>query len=391
MYEYRYLIVGGGIAADAAAKGIRDRDGNSTIGLISKESDPPYDRPPLTKGLWKGEDLDSIWRNTAEKGVDLHLGRVATRLEPDQHRVIDDTGNEYHYRKLLLATGGQPRRLPFGGQDVIYYRYANDFRHLQMLTQSHSRFAVIGGGFIGSEIAAALAMNGKQVTQLFPDIGIGGMHFPPDLAQHLNEYYREKGVQVLEGQLVEGIDRDDDQLVLHTDRGEDLTTTSVLVGIGIVPNTKIAEEAGLDVNDGIEVNTKLQTSHEDVYAAGDVARFYNTGLGKSLRVEHEDNALTMGEKAGLAMAGEDVEYDYLPYFYSDLFDLGYEAIGELNPELQIFSDWQEPFRKGVVYYLDQGRVRGILLWNVWDRIDDARRLIYEPGSFRMADLEGRIK
>ncbi len=391
MYEYRYLIVGGGIAADAAAKGIRDRDGNSTIGLISKESDPPYDRPPLTKGLWKGEDLDSIWRNTAEKGVDLHLGRVATRLEPDQHRVIDDTGNEYHYRKLLLATGGQPRRLAFGGQDVIYYRYAEDFRHLQRLTQSHSRFAVIGGGFIGSEIAAALAMNGKQVTQLFPDIGIGGMHFPPDLAQHLNEYYREKGVQVLEGQLVEGIDRDDDQLVLHTDRGEDLTTTSVLVGIGIVPNTKIAEKAGLDVNDGIEVNTKLQTSHEDVYAAGDVARFYNTGLGKSLRVEHEDNALTMGEKAGLAMAGEDVEYDYLPYFYSDLFDLGYEAIGELNPELQIFSDWQEPFRKGVVYYLDQGRVRGILLWNVWDRIDDARRLIYEPGPFRMADLEGRIK
>ncbi len=391
MHEYRYLIVGGGMAADAAAKGIRSRDSEASIGLIGKESDPPYDRPPLTKGLWKGKNLDSIWRNTAEKGVDLHLGCEATRLEPDRHRVIDDAGNEYGYHKLLLATGGRPRRLPFGEQDVIYYRYAKDFRHLHMLAQSHSRFAVIGGGFVGSEIAAALAMNGKQVTQLFPDIGIGGLHFPPDLAQHLNEYFRQKGVRVLQGQLVAGIDRDGDQLVLHTDRGEDLLTSSVLAGIGIVPNTRIAEEAGLDVSDGIEVNTKLQTSHDDVYAAGDVARFYNAGLGKSLRVEHEDNALTMGEMAGAAMAGEKIDYDYLPYFYSDLFDVGYEAIGELNPDLQLFSDWQELYRKGVVYYLDRGRVRGVLLWNVWDKVDDARRLIYEPGPFKEADLRGRIQ
>lgn len=391
MHEYRYLIVGGGMAADAAAKGIRSRDSEASIGLIGKESDPPYDRPPLTKGLWKGKNLDSIWRNTAEKGVDLHLGCEAIRLEPDRHRVIDDAGNEYGYHKLLLATGGRPRRLPFGEQDVIYYRYAKDFRHLHRLAQSHSRFAVIGGGFVGSEIAAALAMNGKQVTQLFPDIGIGGLHFPPDLAQHLNEYFRQKGVRVLQGQLVAGIDRDGDQLVLHTDRGEDLLASSVLAGIGIVPNTRIAEEAGLDVSDGIEVNTKLQTSHDDVYAAGDVARFYNAGLGKSLRVEHEDNALTMGEMAGAAMAGEKIDYDYLPYFYSDLFDVGYEAIGELNPDLQLFSDWQELYRKGVVYYLDRGRVRGVLLWNVWDKVDDARRLIYEPGPFKEADLRGRIQ
>jgi NADPH-dependent 2,4-dienoyl-CoA reductase/sulfur reductase-like enzyme len=135
----------------------------------------------------------------------------------------------------------------------------------------------------------------------------------------------------------------------------------------------------------------LRTSHQDVFAAGDVARFYNPGLGKDLRVEHEDNALAMGEMAGRSMAGEDVEYDYLPYFYSDLFDRGYEAVGELNPDYEIVSDWHEPTQKGVVYYLHEGRVRGVLLWNVWGKVDEARNLIYQPGPFHEKDLKGYLE
>jgi 3-phenylpropionate/trans-cinnamate dioxygenase ferredoxin reductase subunit len=391
MIHYTYLIIGGGMTADAAVGGIRVLDNKGAIGLISNEDDPPYDRPPLTKGLWKDKEIDSIWRNTSDKDVTLHLGREAIQLDPDQHIVTDDEGTEYRYDKLLMATGGRPRQLPFGKEGIIYYRYLRDFRYLHDLAKTHSEFAVIGGGFIGSEIAAALAMNDRNVTIVFPEEGIGGLKFPEDLTKDLNNYYRGKGVEVLSGHMVEEIEQEGDRWILHTDQGNNVNAEVVLVGIGIVPNTKVAEEAGLEVRDGILVDRSLRTSHPDIFAAGDVARFYNAGLGRRLRVEHEDNALTMGEMAGKAMAGEDVDYDYLPYFYSDLFDLGYEAIGTLNPELEVISDWEEPYRKGVIYYLDGGRVRGVLLWNVWGKVDDARQLIYEPGPFKEATLKGHFK
>jgi 3-phenylpropionate/trans-cinnamate dioxygenase ferredoxin reductase subunit len=391
MERYHYLIIGGGMAADAAVEGIRALDHTGRIGVISNEDDPPYNRPPLSKGLWKNKEIDSIWRNTAEKDVALHLGRSAMRLDPDQYVVIDDEGTEYGYEKLLLATGGQPRQLSFGKDEILYYRYVKDFRYLCELTKSHSDFAIIGGGFIGSEIAAALALNGKNVTMLFPEAGIGGLQFPKDLAKNLNDYYHRKGVEVLPGHRVEGIKREGDHRIIHTNQGKDVMAEIVVAGIGILPNTALAKEAGLDVQDGIIVDRSLRTSHPDIFAAGDVARFYNSGLENRLRVEHEDNALTMGENAGRSMAGEEINYDHLPYFYSDLFDLGYEAIGDLSPELDIISDWEEPYRKGVVYYLEGGRVRGVLLWNVWGKVDDARQLIYKPGPFDEASLEGYFK
>jgi 3-phenylpropionate/trans-cinnamate dioxygenase ferredoxin reductase subunit len=145
------------------------------------------------------------------------------------------------------------------------------------------------------------------------------------------------------------------------------------------------------VDHGILVDESLRTSAPEVYAAGDVARFYNPDLDKYLRVEHEDNANTMGRAAGRAMAGASDPYHHLPFFYSDLFDLGYEAVGELDPSLELIADWQEePYRKGVVYYLREGRVRGVLLWNLWEQVDAARALIRQPGPFRAGDLMGRL-
>ena len=134
----------------------------------------------------------------------------------------------------------------------------------------------------------------------------------------------------------------------------------------------------------------LRTSHSDIYAAGDVANFYNPALNQRLRVEHEDNANTMGKIAGRNMAGKRERYDHLPFFYSDLFDLGYEAVGELDSRLETVADWKEPYRKGVIYYLRGGRVRGVLLWNVWEQVDSARKLIAEAGPFRAADLKSRL-
>ncbi|HKB07290.1 MAG TPA: FAD-dependent oxidoreductase, partial [Candidatus Polarisedimenticolia bacterium] len=159
---------------------------------------------------------------------------------------------------------------------------------------------------------------------------------------------------------------------------------------GVEPNIELAAAAGLRVENGVRVDASLRTSSPDIFAAGDVASFHNPLLDQWLRVEHEDNANSMGGMAGRAMAGETVSYDHLPFFYSDLFELGYEAVGEVDPRLETVADWKDPFHEGVVYYLRGGRVRGVLLWNVWEQVDAARRLIAEPGPFRAENLKGRL-
>jgi NADPH-dependent 2,4-dienoyl-CoA reductase/sulfur reductase-like enzyme len=170
----------------------------------------------------------------------------------------------------------------------------------------------------------------------------------------------------------------------------EIVADGVVAGIGIQPNVELAQAAGLEVENGIRVHASLRTSHPDIYAAGDVANFYNPTLDKRLRVEHEDNANTMGRLAGQAMAGRTVTYDHLPFFYSDLFELGYEAVGEVGSRLETVADWKQPYREGVVYYLRDGRVRGVLLWNVWEQVGAARKLIAEPGPFRPENLKGRL-
>jgi 3-phenylpropionate/trans-cinnamate dioxygenase ferredoxin reductase subunit len=390
MPHYKYLIVGGGMTADAAVSGIREADSAGNIGIISAEADKPYNRPPLTKALWKGESLETIWRGTEKKGVELHLGVRIESLDIHQKRAIDDKGGVWTFDKLLLATGGKPRLLPFGNGRIIYYRTVADYRRLRALTEEHKRFTVIGSGFIGSEIAAALAMNGKEVVMIFPGAGICHHIFPHDLSQFVTNYYREKGVEILAGKSVTGLEERHAQHFLKLASGREVIAAAIVAGIGIQPSVELAQNSGLKVENGIVVNEFLQTTASDIFAAGDVAGFFNAALGNYMRVEHEDNANMMGRIAGRNMAGKSEPYRHLPFFYSDLFDLGYEAVGELDSRLEIFTDWKTPFKEGVVYYLRAGRVRGVLLWNVWGKVDAARSLISEPGPFRLGDLKGRI-
>ncbi len=390
MPHYKYLIIGGGMTADAAAGGIREIDSTGTIGLISAEADAPYNRPPLTKGLWKGEPMEKIWRDTAAKGVQMHLGRRVATLDLQRKQVEDDQRTFYTFDKLLLATGGQPRRLPFGGDDILYFRTVADYRRLRELTDQGNRFAVIGGGFIGSELAAALALNQKEVVMLFPDQGIGGRMFPRELSQFLNNVYRRKGVEVLAGETVTRVERRGSRFLVKTQAQRDIIVDAVVAGIGITPNVDLAAQAKLKVDNGIVVDRTLRTSHTDVYAAGDVAVFYNPALDKTIRVEHEDNANTMGRLAGRNMAGQSEPYDHLPFFYSDLFELGYEAVGDLDARLETVGDWKNSYLEGVIYYLRAGRVRGVLLWNVWGQVDAARQLIADRGPFQPAALRDRL-
>ncbi len=392
MSHHKYLIVGGGMTADAALRGIREVDEEGSAAIFSEEPDPPYDRPPLSKGLWNDTEEDRIWRGTGDLGVELFLDRRVIRIDPKQRSVSDDHGGVYTYEKLLLATGGTPRKLEDAVPQVLYFRTYRDYRTLRELAAEGESFAVVGGSFIGSEIAAALAMNGKGVTLLFPEDGICRRIFPPSLSDHLNGYYGKKGVEVRAGAEVASVRRHGDTLLVSVG-GEDpetLRVDGVVAGIGIEPNVELAETAGLDVEDGIVVDSTFRTSAPHVYAAGDVASFYSPILDTQLRVEHEDHANTSGRYAGRAMAGEAEEYDHIPLFYSDLFDLGYEAVGELDSGMRIVEDWSEPGEKGVLYYLRNDRVRGVLLFNVWKKVKEARALIAEQRVVEPEDLKGRI-
>jgi NADPH-dependent 2,4-dienoyl-CoA reductase/sulfur reductase-like enzyme len=314
MMNYKYLIIGGGMTAAAAVDGIREVDSTGAIGLISAEMDAPYDRPPLSKVLWKGKPLDIIWRKTKSEGVTVHLGRVVKGIAPGQKRVVDDKGDVFTYQKLLLATGGKPRRLAFGDDQIIYFRTLPDYRRLRALTESGRRFAVIGGGFIGSEIAAALALNGKEVVMIFPGKDIGDRVFPHPLAQFVSNFYRQKGVEVLAGEEVISLETRGDQRVLKTNTEREIAVDGVVAGVGIEPNVELVQAVGLKVENGFIVDEFLRTSHPDIHAAGDVAAFYNPALGKRIRVEHEDNANSMGRSAGRNMAGKSEPYHHLPFF-----------------------------------------------------------------------------
>lgn len=386
--DYQYLIIGGGMTA--AADGIREVDPTGAIGIVSAETNPPYNRPPLSKGLWKGDPLNSVWRKTNGAPAELHLGCLVSEIDHSTQEARDNAGNIFSYGKLLLATGGTPRRLPFDDDDIIYFRTLPDYERLRALTDSARRFAIIGGGFIGSEIAAALAMNGKDVVLIFPGQEIGERLFPRELSEYVSSIYRQKGVVLVPREKVVKSAARGNQRVLTTASGRELIVDGVVAGIGLEANIELAKAAGLSTNNGIVVDEFLRTSHPGIYAAGDVAEFYNPTLAKRMRVEHEDNANSMGRLAGRNMAGMSEPYDHLPSFYSDMFELGYEAVGEVDSRLETFADWKRPNEEGVVYYLKAGRVRGVLLWNVWNQVPAARQLIAEPGPFTAHSLKGRL-
>jgi NADPH-dependent 2,4-dienoyl-CoA reductase/sulfur reductase-like enzyme len=373
MESSRYLIVGGGLTADAACKGILGLDPDGAIVLVGEELHPPYARPPLSKALWKGDEESTIWRGTDELGVELRLGRRIVALDLERREARDDLGVSYAYEKLLLATGGRTRRLPFGGEEVIYFRTLDDYRRLRALADGGAQFVVIGGGFIGSEIAAALALNGRAATMVFPEEGIGSRIFPADISVALNDYYRDRGVEVLAGASVTGIE----QGRVTLGDGRMLEAATIVAGLGIEPSVELAADAGLPVANGVVVDAFGRVGgRDDVFAAGDVARFPVATLGGELRVEHEDHAKSHGRQVGANMAGADEPYEHLPFFYSDLFDLGYEAVGELDPRLDTLGDWSDLGAEATIYYVDrERRPRGALLWNRFGQVDAARELI----------------
>lgn len=375
MLHYTYLIIGGGMAADAACRGVRQHDSHGSIGLISEENDPPYNRPPLSKGLWKRTPLSRIWRGTESLGVSLHLGRRVVALDAARMTATDDQGERYTCERMLLATGGSPVRPRSFNQRVLTYRYLADYQQVREQLETAQTIVIIGGGFIGAEMAAALSTTGKAVSMVFPEPGVLGLLLPAHLSAHLNTLYTQRGVRVMPGEMVASVQEKGSQLAVETQSGAVLTADLVIAGLGIRPNTGLAQQAGLRVEDGIWVDEQLQTTAKNIFAAGDVINFFNPTLARRLRVEHEEHANQSGLTAGENMAGAQKQYHLLPSVYSTLFDWSLDAIGLLNPAFDITESWQEPYRKGQIYYHQAGKVVGALLINMPGQIDSIRQIM----------------
>lgn len=393
--SYDYVVVGAGMAGDAAAHGIRELDPTGSILLIGREPTGPVTRPALSKSLWTDAafTFDQVWLPTADDtGAELLLGESVVAVDREARTVTTDAGIVVGYRELLLATSGSPRRVegvePSGR--VVYFRTVRDYERLRDLAGGGRHVVVVGGGYIGTELAAGLVQNDTRVTLVFPQQVLTGHTFPAGLAERVERRYVEGGVTLERGTRVVGVESGPDGVEVTLDDGRVLAADAVVVGTGIEVETGLAESAGLVVDDGVVVDEQLRTADPHIWAAGDAAQYPDRILGRR-RVEHVDNATTMGRQAGRNLAGAQEPYGHTPFFYSDLFDLGYEAVGRLDASLTTVEDWHEPDHgAGVVYYVDGDRVVGVLLWNVWDATDRAREVVDTQRDVRPEALRGLI-
>jgi len=251
----------------------------------------------------------------------------------------------------------------------------SDYHRIRSELKTGIPVLVIGGGFIGSEIAASLSMNKADVTMVFPESHICSRVFSPTLANAVQQKYLEHGVRLLASRNVTALSQGNGQFYAKMNDGSELSASIVIAGIGIVPDTRLAQNAGIEIGNGIIVNELLQTSAPWIFAAGDNAEFPYQALGRRMRVEHWDNALNQGETAGRNMAGNKEPYTHMPYFFSDLYDFGYEAVGDIDARLETVADWQKENDTGVIHYLRDQKIVGAMMCNVWEKVPQAREMI----------------
>jgi NADPH-dependent 2,4-dienoyl-CoA reductase/sulfur reductase-like enzyme len=396
MTRYEYVIVGGGMIADAAAKGIRELDPDSAILILGDDPDEPYTRPALTKLLWTDPSFteEKVPLGSEATGAEIRTGTTVESLDPEAKTVTIEGGETLEYGALLLATGGTPNTLDLpAGERVLYFRTFADYRHLRSLADDRPHVAVVGGSYIATELAAALVQNGCRVTLVTPDPVLRAKAFPADLAQRFQSWFEDAGVEIVPDTRIASGALTDEGVALTAEDGTTLEADAVVFGLGITPNTALAEAAGLAVEDGVVVDEHLRTSSPSVYAAGDVASYPDARLGRR-RIEHVDLARKQGRAAGRAMVGDETPFTYTPYFYSAVFGHRYEAVGTLDSSLDTVAAWAEPGEKGTVYYLDGDAVRGVLLWGNSsdaepDARDAARAVLAEPTRWSRDELAQR--
>jgi 3-phenylpropionate/trans-cinnamate dioxygenase ferredoxin reductase subunit len=382
-----YVIVGASLGGAKAAEALRAAGYDGRVVLLGTETELPYERPPLSKGYLLGKaERETIYVHPrewyTEADIDLRLGVTATGVDRAAHEVVLADGSRVGYTKLLLTTGSSPRRLQVPGADldgVLYLRSAGDSDRIKALLAGAHRIAVIGAGWIGLEITAAAREAGVEVTVLetaeLPLLRVLG----PEVASVFAALHAEHGVDLRFGVQITDITGSEGHADgVRLSDGSRIEADAVIVGIGITPNTELAAAAGLDVDNGILVDAQLRSSDPDIYAAGDVANAFHPLLGKHIRVEHWANALNQPQAAAKAMAGESVNYERVPYFFTDQYDLGMEYAGYVEPggydEVVFRGDMDG--REFVAFWLDDGgRVLAGMNVNVWDVNDAIQGLV----------------
>ncbi|PKV99877.1 3-phenylpropionate/trans-cinnamate dioxygenase ferredoxin reductase subunit [Amycolatopsis echigonensis] len=382
-----FVIVGAGLAGAKAAEALREQGFDGRIVLVGDEEWRPYERPPLSKDYLQGKaERDSVFVHDADwypsHDIDLRLGTAVQRLDRDRHEVILADGDRLPYDKLLLTTGAEPRRLPIPGADaegVYYLRRVEDSDRLREVFTTASRIAVIGAGWIGLEVAAAARTAGVAVTVVevaaLPLLRVLG----PQVAPVFADLHRAHDVDLrLDTGIQEITTGSGTATGLRLTEGSHIEADAVVVGVGAAPNTQLAADAGMEVDNGIVVDASLRSSDPDIYAAGDVARAYHPFLGKHIRVEHWANALNQPATAAAAMLGQEARFEALPYFYTDQYDLGMEYTGYTEPEGydQVVIRGDLSTREFIAFWFHQGQVLAGMNVNIWDVTDDIKALIH---------------
>jgi 3-phenylpropionate/trans-cinnamate dioxygenase ferredoxin reductase subunit len=369
------LIVGGGLAGGTAAEALRDEGFEGDITIVAAEPRPPYQRPPLSKGYLAGnEGTDAVFLHPSEwydeHGIRVRAGVSVTALDPSAHRVELDDGTLERYDGVLLATGATPRMLPLPGHDlpgVVTLRRIDDSDALAArLRDGGTRLVVIGAGWIGMEVAATARGFGNEVAIVERDAVPLALALGTEMGEVFRALHLEHGVDLRTSVGVERIVGDERAEGVVVD-GETLPADLVLVGVGATPNTALAEEAGLDILNGILTDAALRTSAPDVYAAGDVANAFHPVLLRHLRSEHWANALNAGKVAARSMLGKPASFDDIPYFYTDQYDLGMELSGyaPLMAEAEVVVRGDVGAREFIAFWVDGGRVVAGMNVNVW--------------------------
>ncbi|KAL5037611.1 hypothetical protein BDV3_007279 [Batrachochytrium dendrobatidis] len=438
----QYVLIGGGTASYSAMEAIRETQPDAQILIISEEEFVPYQRPPLSKELWFADDTSqqltfkdwegnqrSLFYFPKESYRVLSLDQISTlespctkiqylantkvvKLNPEDQTVVLSSGDRIQYSRVLIATGGTPKSLPvFDGLSekaksrVMTFRGIKDFQRLESLAKEAKTIAVIGGGFLGSELAVALARKsaetGTKIVQTFPEDGNMGLVFPRYLTKWTTAKLREVGVDVKESTVITNAKESGDNIELQFKNGTSVDADLIVLAVGLSPNQELAYSSGLEVDSirsGIVVNAELE-ARTNVFAAGDVTSYHDIALGRR-RVEHYDHAVMSGRMAGFNMTGVKKPYTHQTMFWSDLGpNISYEAAGIIDSKLPTVGVWAkkgkdapteeetEEFGKGVVFYLSSSKkVIGVLTWNVFGKMDLARKIIREAKSH--ADIDG---
>jgi 3-phenylpropionate/trans-cinnamate dioxygenase ferredoxin reductase component len=383
MTDTTFIIVGASLAGAKAAEELRDRGFDGRVILVGSEPERPYERPPLTKDYVRGEsERDKTYvhdRDFYERHrIELRSGLTATSIDPAHSKLTLEDGSELEYDRLLLTTGAQPRRIsvPGAGLDGVHYlRTLGDSEVLRQRLDGGGRVAVVGAGWIGSELAASARQRGLEVSLIDPLELPNERIFGPEIGAFYRDVHAQQGVELLLGDGVQSFEGEGAVTRVKTTNGKTVECDFAVVGIGVEPRVGLARDAGLEVGDGIVVDEHLRSSAPNVFAAGDVAAAWHPFYQRRIRVEHWANALNQGPAAARAMLDDPAPYDRLPYFFSDQYDVGMEYSGHAPEWDRVVFRGDRDGGEFIAFWLHEGRVVAGMNVNVWDVNEDVQALI----------------